>query len=125
MTAAKEILLGLGFDQSRLHMESFGGVRTSAGEEGEAPEGDINIEFVGSGKKATTDGEMTLLDFSEAHDVELGYSCRSGSCGECKAKLIKGKVRSSSDEGLDDGEKAEGYILTCVSRPIEDCALEI
>ena len=125
MDASKEILLDLGFDQSQLHMESFGGVRTSLGDTAETSEGNINVEFAKSGKKVLTNGTMPLLDFCEANDIEIDYSCRSGSCGECKARLIKGKVRSGSDEGLEDGEKAEGYILTCVSHPTEDCALDI
>ena len=120
------MILEMGFDQSNLHLESFGGARSNAGsEDAEAVEGDINVDFAETGKIVSTNGEMNLLDFAEAHEVEVDYSCRSGSCGECKMKLLNGKVRSNTDEGLTDEEKAEGFILGCVSYPTESCSFDI
>ena len=126
MDAAKEMILELGFDQANLHLESFGGARSNAGsDETEAVAGDIEVDFAGTGKIVSTNGTMALLDFAEAHEVEVDYSCRSGSCGECKLRLLKGKCRSETDEGLTEDEKAEGYILSCVSYPEENCSFDI
>jgi ferredoxin-NADP reductase/anaerobic selenocysteine-containing dehydrogenase len=126
MDSCKEMILEMGFDQSNLHLESFGGARSNAGsEDADAVEGDINVDFAETGKIVSTNGEMNLLDFAEAHEVEVDYSCRSGSCGECKMKLLNGKVRSNTDEGLTDEEKADGFILGCVSYPTENCSFDI
>ncbi|MEJ6683144.1 MAG: FAD-binding oxidoreductase [SAR86 cluster bacterium] len=126
MDSSKEMILEMGFDQSNLHLESFGGSRSQAGsEDGEVAEGNIKIDFAGTGKTVSTNGEMLLLDFAEAHEVEVDYSCRSGSCGECKIKLLTGKVRSSTEEGLTAEERREGFILGCVSYPTEDCSFDI
>jgi ferredoxin len=141
MDAAKEIVAGTGFDMNNYHAESFGGVRTgvankqmpvgvpptllSAGQ-GELPEtvGGISIEFAKSGKTVRTTGKLPLLDVAEATDVDVGYSCRAGSCGECKVKLLKGEVTMSSEDGLEPGDKEKGCILSCVALPKTDCVID-
>ncbi|MFT5013349.1 MAG: hypothetical protein ACJAX5_001524 [Patiriisocius sp.] len=40
-------------------------------------------------------------------------------------KLLDGKVKSTTDEGLTEEEKAAGYVLGCVSHPTESCSLDI
>jgi glycine betaine catabolism B len=135
MDAARDILDGMGFDLAKLHSESFGGVRTSIAEkatpiggnaaDGEDPEaGEFMIEFAGAGVTARTDGRMSVLDLAEAHDIDLDYGCRTGSCGDCKAKLITGDVDLVNDEGLTSDEREEGYILTCVAHPKVDCVID-
>ena len=135
MNAAREILGELDFDMAKLHSESFGGVRTSVAEksaplsggtsEDAAPAGDISVEFSQAGITAQADGSATLLELAEDNDVDLDYGCRVGSCGDCKAMLISGDVDMTTDEGLEPGEKEEGYVLTCVAHPKGDCAIDV
>ena len=96
----------------------------TAAEEAAAPAGDITVEFARTGKVVATDGSMPLLDLAEANDVDLDYGCRTGSCGDCKARLLKGKADMEHEEGLEPKEKEAGYILTCVARPRGDCTLD-
>ncbi len=135
MKAVRDILADLKFDLSRLHTESFGGVRTSATEKaapvGGGPAGEvaaatghIAVEFCGSGKIVRTDGSISLLDVAEANDIDLGYGCRIGSCGDCRAKLLTGEVEMSTTEGLDSVAIASGYVLTCVAKPKGNCTLD-
>lgn len=53
--------------------------------------------------------------------IDAGYdppfSCASGVCTTCMAKLNKGKVDMEENYGLDEDEVADGYILTCQSKP--------
>jgi len=135
MDAARGILDEMGFDLAKLHSESFGGVRTSiadkagplgggAAEEAGAEAGNFMIEFAGAGVNARTDGRASVLDVAEEHDIDLDYGCRTGSCGDCKAKLISGDVDLTNDEGLEPGERDAGYILTCVAHPKGDCVID-
>ena len=71
-----------------------------------------------------SDGQMPLLDLAEAHDIDLDYGCRSGSCGDCKVRVLKGDVEQEVDDGLTPAEKDAGYILSCVGKPVTDCTLD-
>lgn len=50
-------------------------------------------------------------------NIEPPYSCRTGACSSCIAKLIKGKVTMDVITGLTEKEIADGYILCCQSHP--------
>ncbi|HSD60916.1 MAG TPA: FAD-binding oxidoreductase [Burkholderiales bacterium] len=143
MEAVENLLREMGCDMSRLHTESFGGIRTSvankssplgtngaveteltAAAEPAAPAGQLTVEFARTGTIARTDGRLPLLDLAEAYDVDMDYGCRTGGCGDCKARLLKGEVRMTNEEGLESQDRAAGYILTCVARPKTDCVID-
>jgi ferredoxin-NADP reductase/anaerobic selenocysteine-containing dehydrogenase len=138
MTAAKEIVASTGFDMANYHAESFGGIRTSVANKAspmssrgagtdagvEAPQGAFAVEFAKSGKTTRADGKLPLLDVAEANDVDVGYSCRAGSCGECKVKLLKGKVKMTCEDGLDAADRDAGFVLSCVGVPETDVVVD-
>lgn len=77
------------------------------------------IAFTQSGKEVTCTEEDFILDVAEQAGIELPSSCRSGTCGTCKQKLLEGKVEYEGEpEALDDREIAENVILTCISHPV-------
>jgi ferredoxin-NADP reductase/anaerobic selenocysteine-containing dehydrogenase len=144
MDAVTAVLRDMQFDLANLHTESFAGVRTSradksapaarihaaggamilADQADEPAAGPITVEFARAGKKAMTDGARPLLDVAEAHDLDVAYGCRAGSCGDCKVRVLAGRVEMDVDDGLGPDEKAAGYVLTCVARPVTDCVLD-
>jgi ferredoxin-NADP reductase len=68
----------------------------------------------------------TILRAAKKAGILLPYSCEAGSCGNCVAKLKKGKVWHSVNEVLTDKEIQQGLVLTCVGHPIDgDIQLEI
>jgi ferredoxin-NADP reductase len=142
MDCVKGILADASFDLSRLHLESFTGVRTSVANKpaplvspGQAPgvmidgggetiAGPLAIEFARSGKMANTDGATTLLDLMEAQDIDYNYGCRAGSCGDCKVKLLSGEVAMDCEDGLEPEDKSSGHVLACVARPLTACSVD-
>ena len=66
----------------------------------------------------------TLLDAAEAGGADIPSSCRSGMCLTCRCRLLDGDVHCDSD-ALDDADRADGYILPCVSWARSDCALDV
>lgn len=83
------------------------------------------VTFTQSNKEVTCMGDEFILDAAEKAGVEIESSCRAGTCGTCKHKLISGEVQYEGDpDALDDADKAEGWILTCIARPSGAVSLE-
>lgn len=63
-----------------------------------------------------------LLEMLELRAVEMEYQCRSGYCGACRLKLVKGEVAYCQKPLalINSGE-----ILPCCCRPLTDIELAI
>lgn len=66
----------------------------------------------------------SILELAEENGIDIQYECRQGFCGTCKVKLLSGKVDMETEDGLEDNDKREGFILTCVAVPRSDIVLE-
>lgn len=68
---------------------------------------------------------QSLLEAALAAGVALPWSCRNGTCRECRALLRAGSVHYRVEwPGLLAEEKAEGWVLPCVAEPDGDVTLE-
>ncbi len=52
--------------------------------------------------------------------IDLPYSCQSGLCTACMGKCLSGKVAMEGQEALTDEEVENGYVLTCVGKPLSE-----
>lgn len=81
----------------------------------------INIQ---NGKTFHANAGETLLSAALRANVALAYSCRSGRCSTCKCKVINGETKAQHEElGLNQRERDEGWVLSCVREPLTDVAL--
>lgn len=83
------------------------------------------IEFRKSGTILKWDDRFeSILELAEENGINIESECQQGFCGTCKVKLLSGKVDMETEEGLEDEEIQNGYILTCVAVPKSDIVLE-
>jgi ring-1,2-phenylacetyl-CoA epoxidase subunit PaaE len=64
--------------------------------------------------------DKTILDTLLDMGYDAPYSCHSGACATCMAKIIHGKVEMDACFALSDREVENGYILACQSRPLTE-----
>jgi len=124
---AEAALLAAGVPEDRIHIERFG-LAPQAQQVGavihEAKPGDAEtarISIIRDGLKreiAFTKDQPSILDAASAAGLEVPFSCTSGVCGTCRAKLVEGKVRMERNFALDKTEVANGFVLTCQAHPL-------
>lgn len=121
-----EALQKLQIEKSLIHREYFTSADPKPVEETATvlPEKDTVRKVI-----VTLDGNTTELAITTNTNIvqalldkgiEPPYSCLSGSCSSCKAKVTDGRVKMDISIGLEDGEEEKGYVLTCQSHPVTD-----
>ena len=82
------------------------------------------VEFQHSAKSTAIQEGESVLEAAERIGVEMNYSCRVGSCGECAVRLISGEVEMEVEDALEPADKSAGIILGCQAHPISNVAVE-
>lgn len=67
----------------------------------------------------------SILDAALSSGVPYPHSCRSGECGNCKTRILTGKVDHDPYDPsvLSDEERNEGLVLACRARPRTDVSV--
>ncbi|MCB1801457.1 MAG: 2Fe-2S iron-sulfur cluster binding domain-containing protein [Gammaproteobacteria bacterium] len=67
-----------------------------------------------------------LLESGLRAGLNLGHSCANGSCGECRARLIRGRIEPSQhcDYCFSEAERQLGSFLMCSNRAASDLVIE-
>ena len=130
---AEAALLAAGVPEERIHIERFGLAQSPTGtvgavvhepQPGDAETARITIVRDGISREIPfTKGQPSILDAASSAGLEVPYSCTSGVCGTCRAKLLEGEVRMERNFALDKNEVAGGFILTCQAHPLTERVL--
>ena len=93
------------------------------GHKSPTPPATAKIFFANSWKETACNQGEFILDAAEREEIEIESSCRTGTCGTCVGKLLKGEVKYDQDyDALSDLE--EGYVLTCCAKPVGQVVID-
>ena len=73
-----------------------------------------------------TEPSETVLEAGLRAGLNLDHSCATGSCGECRARLLKGRLTPANhfDYRFSEREKQQGWFLMCSCRAACDVEIE-
>jgi ring-1,2-phenylacetyl-CoA epoxidase subunit PaaE len=123
LEAAEQALLQAGLAHAQVHVERFGTpaapraaaappAATAAAADGCA----LTVILDGKRTQLALPGDARVLDTALAAGLDLPYSCKSGVCCTCRAKLLEGSVAMERNFTLEPWEIERGFVLTCQAR---------
>ncbi len=132
MVAMRALLIEMGIPDAEIHEEEFVSPPTPAPGEPEPAEEELpaangvapNVLFERSGKSTEVPRELTVLEAAEECGVEIPFECRSGICGQCKTRIISGKVVMEVQDALTGADRAKGIVLACQARAAQDLVVD-
>ena len=118
--AVKNGLEASGVESSQINIEYFASPKKETKATEEVVSGDVSdIKVVIDGEEheiSLNPGEA-ILDGASRIGVDPPFSCQSGVCTTCKAKVLSGEVEMENNFGLGEDEIEDGYVLTCIGSP--------
>ncbi len=78
------------------------------------------ISIVMDGRRRTfpmAPDDSSVLEAAERAGLELPFSCRSGICATCRARIVAGEAVMSHNIALQPWETDAGFVLCCQARP--------
>lgn len=123
---ADAALRAAGVPPEHIHIERFGvpvdagsAAAQPAAQPGDAPQATVRIIRDGLSRdiEFRTEHGNVLAAAADA-GLDVPYSCKSGVCCTCRAKLLEGQVRMERNFALEPHEVAAGFVLTCQAHPL-------
>lgn len=120
-TSSKNYLEKRGVEEQNIHDEYFTAPEET-GPKPVIPEGrcTVEVELQGELIRFSMDSREIILNKLEELGYDPPYSCMSGTCSTCMAKVLEGEVKMDSSLALNKLEVENGFILTCQSHPVSE-----
>ncbi|MEO2088049.1 MAG: FAD-binding oxidoreductase [Gemmataceae bacterium] len=133
METVKTALAELGVPDGRIKTEAFGPALGRPVPEPASPQpaaqsgvavAPPTVTFARSHKAAPLPPDKVVLDVADQAGVLIDNSCRVGTCGLCRVKLLSGAVTMAVEDGLEAGDKEKGIVLACQAKATADVSVE-
>jgi ring-1,2-phenylacetyl-CoA epoxidase subunit PaaE len=116
-------LLQAGVPGAQIHIERFGAPTSAPADAvpGAAAGEAVPVRVLRDGvtrdiRYLPADGN--LLAAAVRAGLDLPYSCRSGVCSTCRARVVAGPVEMLRNFALEPDDVARGFVLACQARPL-------
>lgn len=114
------MLRDLGISAEQIHVESFASPSRATSQLVEqapmpalaAPVAPGQLTFARS-QRTITATSLSILELAEENGIDINYDCRSGICGQCKIRLLSGRVHMAAEDALQPTDRSNGIILGC------------
>ncbi|MCU1452028.1 MAG: Oxidoreductase FAD-binding domain protein [Acidimicrobiales bacterium] len=120
MDVVEGTLLEQGIAPARIHIERFSRADEPAVPEplpAEASRIEVTIELNGQVGRTEHRPGTTILQTARQLGMAAPFSCESGNCATCMAKLVVGEATMRTNNALAPDEVADGWVLTCQAVP--------
>ncbi len=107
-------------DKKQILKEYFSTAKSDQPSDAGVALGTVHVTLDGSDHTISVAKGKTILDVLIAEKKDPPYSCTSGTCSTCMAKVLEGEVSMDNCYALDDDEIEAGFILTCQAHPQSD-----
>jgi ring-1,2-phenylacetyl-CoA epoxidase subunit PaaE len=127
MQQAKEGILKLGYPAQSIKQEAF--VEKATVAPISAPkiaQQEVTVVVRGKEHKVVVQAGDTILNAALDSGLDMPFSCQSGLCTACMGRKKSGEVYMEDSDALSKSELDEGYVLTCISKPLSpDVVIEV
>ena len=124
LDALVPVLREAGIAEDAIHVERFGVDVVPATERAPAAQGpEARVTVIADGVtrelRLATDG-VSILDAARDAGLDLPFSCKSGVCSTCRARLKEGTVHMTRNFALMQSDLDAGFVLTCQAHPTSE-----
>ncbi|MFD4604695.1 2Fe-2S iron-sulfur cluster-binding protein [Streptomyces sp. NPDC058464] len=116
MALVESTLLAAGTPTERIFVERFTPVAATEASAEPVP-GTVTVDLRGQRRTVPQRAGETLLQSARRAGFTPPFSCESGDCATCMARLTDGEAKMRVNNALEPDEIAEGYVLTCQAEP--------
>jgi ferredoxin-NADP reductase len=125
MEAVHEALRQRGVAANRIAEERFNSHEGHSGNVGSDKIERVVISKAGRDHGVQVEPGQTILEAALAAGIDLPFSCAMGGCGTCRVHRAEGEVQMEEPNCLSRSEREQGYVLTCVGRPLTQSKIEV
>ena len=86
----------------------------------------MKVRLLPSNREFEAAADEPVLTAALRQHLNLPHSCKGGSCGSCRVRLVAGRIAypHGRPPGIDAAEEAAGYALICQARALENLVIE-